>query len=69
MFVMCHDGKKFSLKFTRTSIVNGAKLNLVSKDQMKNKQIWVVVQLEKLQRTHGEARKNGPSCTTFMGCW
>jgi hypothetical protein len=35
-------------------------LNLVSMDQMTNGHIVVVVQLEKLKQTHGEARKDGP---------
>jgi hypothetical protein len=57
---MCHDGKALSLKLTSTPMVGGTKLNLVSMDQMTNEHIVVVVQLEKLKQTHGEARKDGP---------
>jgi hypothetical protein len=57
---MCHDGKEFSLKLTKTPTVGVAKLNLVSIDQVTNEHIVVEVQLEKLKQTHGEARKDGP---------
>jgi hypothetical protein len=39
-------------------MVGGAKLNFVSIDQMTIEHIVVVVQLEKLKQTHGEARKD-----------
>jgi hypothetical protein len=57
---MCHDGKELSLKLTNTPMVGGTKLNLVSMDQMTNEHIVVVVQLEKLKQTDGEAKKYGP---------
>jgi hypothetical protein len=40
-------------------MVGGAKLNLVLMDQMTNAHIVVVVRLEQLQWTHGEATKDG----------
>jgi hypothetical protein len=46
---MCHDSQELSLKLKNTPIVEGAKLNLVSMDQMTNKYIVVVVRLEQLQ--------------------
>lgn len=51
--------QKLNLKLTKTPLVRGAKLNLVSMDQIKNKQLMVVVWFEQLQRTHGEANRNG----------
>jgi hypothetical protein len=67
---MCHDGKELNYKLTRTPMVGGPKLNLVLMGQMKNKKnIMVVVQLEQLQGTHGEARKDGPPQTILVGCW
>jgi hypothetical protein len=57
---MCHEGKELSLKLAKTPMVGGTKLNLVSMDQMTNEHIVIVVQLEKLKQTHGEARKDGP---------
>jgi hypothetical protein len=41
-------------------MVEGAKLNLVLMDQMMNAHIVVVVRLEQLQWTHGEAKDNFP---------
>ena len=41
-------------------MAGGGKLNLVSIDQMTNKQMVVVVRMEQLQRTHEEAKTNGP---------
>jgi hypothetical protein len=45
----------------------GAKFNLVSMNQMTNEHIVVVVQLEQLQCTHGEARKDGPPPNHIRG--
>jgi hypothetical protein len=42
-------------------------LNLVSMDQITNEHIVVVVQLEKLKQTHGEARKDGPPPNHIRG--
>ena len=39
----CDDGKELSLKLINTPMVGGAKLNLVSMDQMMNEHIVVVV--------------------------
>jgi hypothetical protein len=64
---MCHDGKELSLKLTNTPMVGGTKLNLVSMDQMTNEHIVVVVQLEKLKQTHGEARKDEPPPNHIRG--
>ena len=59
--MMCHNGKELKFKLTRTPMVGGPKLNLVLMDQIKKKvSIMVVAQLEQLQGTHGEARKDGP---------
>ena len=41
--VVCHDGKKTTLKLIRNSMVGRGKLNLVSMDQMKDEQLVVVV--------------------------
>jgi hypothetical protein len=41
-------------------MVGGTKLNLVSMDQMTIKHKVVVVRLEQLQWTYGEATKGGP---------
>jgi hypothetical protein len=43
-------------------MIGGAKLNLVSLDQM-----MVVVRLEQFQWTHGEARKDGPPPNHICG--
>jgi hypothetical protein len=48
-------------------MVGGAKLNLVSMDQMTNEHIVVVVRLEQLQWTHEEARKDGPPPSHIRG--
>ena len=48
-------------------MVGGVKLNLVSTDQMENEQIMVVVRLHQLQRSHGEARKDGSSPNYIRG--
>ena len=45
---------------TNTPMVGGTKLNLASMEHMTNEHIVVVVQLEKLEQTHGEVRKDGP---------
>ena len=59
--MMCHNGKEMKFKLIRTPMVGGPKLNLVLMDQIKKKvSIMVVAQLEQLQGTHGEARKDGP---------
>ena len=50
-------------------MVGGIQSNLVSMDQMNKGKKMVVVQLEQLQGTHGEARKDGLSQTTLVGCW
>jgi len=42
-------------------------VNLVSMDQMTNEHIVVVVQLEKLKQTYGEARKDGPPPNHIRG--
>jgi hypothetical protein len=69
-FVMCHDGKELSLKLRKkTPRIRGAKLNLVLMDQMTNEHIVVVVRLEQLQWTHGEARMMGLLQITFVGYW
>ena len=41
--VVCRDGQEVSLKLTRSPMVGGGKLNLVSMDQMTNEQMVVVV--------------------------
>ncbi len=48
-------------------MVGGTKLNLVLIDQMTNEHIVVVVRLEQLQWTHGEARKDGPPPNYIRG--
>ena len=66
--VICHDGKELKFKLTRTPMVGGTKFNLVLMDQMNNeKKIMVVVQLEQLQGTHGEARKDRPPPNHICG--
>jgi hypothetical protein len=42
---MSNDGKETNLKLTNTPMVGGAKLSLVSMDQMTSEHIVVVVQL------------------------
>lgn len=59
LVVLC-DGKVVTLKLTWTPMGEGGKFNLVSIDQMNNEQMVVVVQMEQLQGTHGEARNDGP---------
>jgi len=67
VLVMCHEGKELSLKLAKTPMVGLAKWNLVSMDHMKNAQIVVVTQLEWLQLTHGDARKDGPPLNHICG--
>jgi hypothetical protein len=64
---MCFDGKEINLKLRKTPRVGEPKLNLVLMDQMKNEHKMEVVQLEELQRTYGEARKNGPPSNHIRG--
>jgi hypothetical protein len=64
---MCHDGKGISLKLTNTPMIGGAKLNLVSRDEMTNEHIVVVGWLEQLQWTYGEARKDVPPPNHIRG--
>jgi hypothetical protein len=42
-------------------MAGGGKLNLVSIDRMSNEQMVVVVQMEQQQKTHEEAKTDGPS--------
>ena len=59
--MLCHNGKELNLKLTRIPRVGGTKSNLVLMNQMNNEKIILFVgQLEQLQRTHGEARKDKP---------
>ena len=51
--VVCRDGREVSLQLTRTPMVGGGKLNLVSMEQMHNKQLLVVVQMEQMEGTRG----------------
>lgn len=41
-------------------MVGEGKFNIISMNQMKNEQMLVMVQMEQLQGTHGEARKDRP---------
>jgi hypothetical protein len=56
--IVCRNGKEMTL--TRTLMVEGGKLNLVSIDRMSNVQMVVVVRMEQHQRTHDEAKTDGP---------
>ena len=58
--VVCRNCKEMTLKLTRIPMGGGGKLNLVSIDQMTNEPMVVVVRMEQLQRTHEEAKTNGP---------
>ena len=64
---MCHDGTPLNLNLAKTLMVGVAKLNLVSMDQMTNEHVVVMVQMEKLKQTHGEARKDEPPPNHIRG--
>ena len=53
-FVICHDDKEVTLEFTWNFMVGGHKLILVLIDQITNKQMVVVVQMDQLHRTYGK---------------
>ena len=57
--VVCRDGKEVTLQLTRNPMAGGGKLNLVSIEQMQDKQLVVVVQMEQMEGTRWEARKDG----------
>jgi hypothetical protein len=63
--VVFRNDKEMTLKLTRTPMAGGSKLNLVSIDQMTNEQMVVVVRVEQLQRTHGDAKTDGPPPKSF----
>ena len=48
--------QKKTLKLTMITMVRGAKLNLVSINQIENEQVLVVVWLEQFQKTRGKCR-------------
>ena len=56
--VVCHDDKKLTLQLTRT-LMAGGKLNLISMEQMQSEHLVVVVQMEQMEGTRGEAREDG----------
>ena len=58
---------ELNFKLTRTPIVGGGKINFVLMDQMKNEQVVTVVQLEQLQLTHEEVKKDGPPSNHICG--
>ena len=58
--VVCCDGKEVTLQLTRTPKAGGGKLNLVSMEQMQDVQLVVVVRMEQMEGTRGEARNDGP---------
>ena len=58
--VVCHDSKEVTLQLIRTPMARGCKLNLVSMEQMQDEQLVEVVQMEQMEGTRGEARKDGP---------
>jgi hypothetical protein len=58
--VVCCNGKEMTLKLTSTPMAGGGKLNLVSIDRVSNVQMVVVVRMEQHQRTHKEAKTDGP---------
>ena len=66
--MVCHDGKEVTLQLTRTPMAGGGKLNLVSMEQMQDKQLVVVVRMEQMEGTRGEARKDAIQ-GTFERCW
>ena len=58
--VVCCNDNKLTVKLTMIPKIRGGKLILVSIDQKTNEQKVVVVQMQQLQRTHEEAKNNGP---------
>ena len=58
--VVCRDGKEVTLQLTRTPMAGGGKLNLASIEQMQDEQLVVVVRMEQMEGTRGEARNDGP---------
>ena len=58
--VVCCDGKEVILQLTRTPMAGGGKLNLVPMEKMQDEQLVVVVRMEQMEGTRGEARNGGP---------
>ena len=67
--VVCRDGKELSLKLTRYHLAGGGKLNLVSMDQLSNVEMVVVIRMEQLQGTHGDAGMVSFPQSILASCW
>ena len=65
--VVCCNGKEATLKLIRTPMIGESKLKLVLMDQMKDKQLVVVVLIEAYGRnSKGGQRKMGLFHSTFV---